>query len=433
MPLPTVRATALRAALLLAASLPLDHAPAWAGATDLRATPAATPASPTAAEVPADTAATVTTTDQVLVLRRGDTLTGRLAKAGITGGDAHAAAEALATRFRTNQLRPGQRITLRRDPAAPGSLLGLSLEVAPGHTVLVSRGAGGGFSAEEVRAPARRHLARVEGRVEGHGLFESLRDAGLPPRLALQLTRTLAPVLDLQRDLQPGDRFAVAFERMRDPEGALLGHGELLQAELVLAGRRIAMWRFAAGEGRTADWYDEAGRPVRPAFLRTPLDGARVTSGFGPRRHPVLGYTRMHPALDFGAPTGTPVFAAADGVVISARSERGYGRIVRLRHPNGVETRYAHLSRFARGLRPGQKVRQGQAIGAVGATGLATGPHLHYEILVEGEAVDPARARLDVQREPLRGRELAAFQAARRALQRQIAALGGRDEVALAP
>ena len=140
MPLPTVRATALRAALLLAASLPLDHAPAWAGATDLRATPAATPASPTAAEVPADTAATVTTTDQVLVLRRGDTLTGRLAKAGITGGDAHAAAEALATRFRTSQLRPGQRITLRRDPAAPGSLLGLSLEVAPGHTVLVSRG-----------------------------------------------------------------------------------------------------------------------------------------------------------------------------------------------------------------------------------------------------------------------------------------------------
>jgi murein DD-endopeptidase MepM/ murein hydrolase activator NlpD len=436
MPSPIMRATALQAALLLAASIPLGQGPARADATGSRTMPATTAPARTGVppDVPPDEGvpATAPEAGPVIVLRRGDTLAGRLTKAGVTRIDAHAAGQALAALFRPDRLRPGHRITLRLDPEIPGSLLGLDLEVAPGRAVLVRRGEGGGFAAEEVRTPRLRHLALAEGMVEPLGLFGSLRQAGLPAPLAMQLSRALAPMLDLQRDLRPGDRFAVAFERMRDPEGALLGHGELLHAELVLSGRRIEMWRHAP-EGGAADWYDETGRPARPAFLRTPLDGARVTSGFGPRRHPILGYTRMHRALDFAAPTGTPVYAAADGVVISARTERGYGRIVRLRHPNGVETRYAHLSRFARGLRAGQKVRQGQVIGAVGATGLATGPHLHYEVRVAGRAVDPARAKRDVRPEPLRGRALAAFQAERRALRRQLAALGGRDEIALAP
>lgn len=434
MPPPPMRAAARHVAVLLAASIPFGHAPAQAGATTNRTTPAATlvaAGQDAAASAPTETE---TPPEREFVLRRGDTLAGRLAQAGIARENAHAAAQALAARVRPSRLRPGQRIVLRPDPADPRGLIRLRLEVAPGHAVLVRRNAAGAFVAEEVLTPTRRHLVRAEGTVRSGGLFDSMRAAGLPPPLALELVRALAPALDLQRDLQPGDRFAVAFERLRDPDGALIRHGELLQAEFVLSGRRLAIWRYSPqGDDETAGWYDEAGRPLRSAFLRTPLDGARVSSGFGPRRHPILGYTRMHRALDFAAPAGTPVFAAADGVVVSARFESGYGRIVRLRHPNGVETRYAHLARFARGLRPGRRVRQGQTIGAVGASGLATGPHLHYEVVLDGQAVDPARARAEAGAEPLRGPALAAFRAAQRALERQIAALGGRNEVAMAP
>jgi murein DD-endopeptidase MepM/ murein hydrolase activator NlpD len=150
------------------------------------------------------------------------------------------------------------------------------------------------------------------------------------------------------------------------------------------------------------------------------------------RRHPVLGFSRRHEGVDFAAPTGTPVYAAADGVVASARSERGYGRTVRLRHPGGTETVYAHLSRFSRGLKVGDRVRQGDVIAAVGSTGMSTGPHLHYEIRIAGKAQDPARAVL-AGGQRLRGSELAAFHDRRRQLERQMARIAAsRTEVALA-
>jgi murein DD-endopeptidase MepM/ murein hydrolase activator NlpD len=229
--------------------------------------------------------------------------------------------------------------------------------------------------------------------------------------------------VDFQRDIQPGDRFSVLFERFRDGDGDLLGHGRVLHAELVLSGRRIAFWRHELRDG-TTDWFDAEGRSLRRAFLRTPLDGARISSGFGMRNHPVLGFTRMHRGRDFAAPSGTPVYAAANGTVISARHEGAYGRIVRLRHAGGVETRYAHLSGFARGIAPGRRVRQGDVIGAVDSTGLSTGPHLHYEVVIAGRAVDPARQTArSVQ---LAGRDLAAFHAARRTLAQQAAGIGPR-------
>jgi murein DD-endopeptidase MepM/ murein hydrolase activator NlpD len=151
------------------------------------------------------------------------------------------------------------------------------------------------------------------------------------------------------------------------------------------------------------------------------------------RRHPVLGFTRQHAGVDFAAPTGTPVVAAADGVVSSMRVEGGYGRIVRLRHAGGMETRYAHLVRFASGLTPGVRVRQGDVIGMVGRSGVATGPHLHYEVRVNGRAVDPARAPLPGGAPRLEGEALAAFHAHRRTLERKIAQIAeGRTEVAMA-
>ncbi len=365
---------------------------------------------------------------RIVTVEAGDTLGGLLGEAGVDASEAAAAIAALTPVFEPRRLAVGQELGLRLDP--DNGLLGLEIAPEPGRTIALHR-QDTGWAVQEVVTPRLRHLARIEAPVVG-GVFATLTRAGLPAPLTHSLIRALSHEVDFQRDLQPGDRITVAFERLRGPDGDLLGHGRLHYAALNLSGRVLEVWRHARADGDIA-WYRADGRPLRGGFLRTPLDGARLTSGFGMRRHPVLGYSRRHLGLDFAAPTGTPIYAAADGTVASLRFERGYGRIVRLRHPGGVETVYAHMSRFTRGLKAGDRVRQGAVIGAVGSTGMSTGPHLHYEIRIGGVAQNPARVALPGG-EPLRGRDLASFQESRRDLNRHLATLAtGRTEVALAP
>jgi murein DD-endopeptidase MepM/ murein hydrolase activator NlpD len=381
------------------------------------------------AAMPPDTAEAPSPADsRVLVVRRGDTLARLLSGAGVAREEAEAALTALTALFPARALQPGHELTLHQAPDEDAALLALALEPEPGRVVTVTRGAEG-WTAQEIQAEQRRHLVLAQGEVRG-GLFDALRTAGLPPPLALGLIGALSHEVDFQRDLQPGDHFSVLFERFRDPEGEVVRHGEVLHAAFDLSGRHLSLWRHETEAGG-AEWFDDTGQSLRRSFLRTPLDGARVTSGFGPREHPVLGFTRMHRGVDFAAPAGTPVFAAADGVVVSAGRAGGYGRMVRLRHANGTETRYAHLSAFARGLRAGGRVRQGEVIGRVGSSGLSTGPHLHYEVAERGRPVDPATLRAEAGTR-LAGPELAAFTAARRQLQAQLARLEPRQEVAAA-
>jgi murein DD-endopeptidase MepM/ murein hydrolase activator NlpD len=367
--------------------------------------------------------------ERVMTVRRGDTLTELLDRAGVDAAEAQPALAALAPRFPPRALAIGQEVTVRMETAQGPTLAALEIETAPGRVLSVRR-SGDAWLTEEHLTPRRRHLARVETEIAG-GVFPSLVRAGLPATLVHDLIRALSHEVDFQRDIQPGDEIAVAVERMRAPDGELLGHGQPLHVAITLSGRVLELWRHPDASGEPA-WFRADGRPLAGGFLRTPLDGARLTSGFGPRRHPVLGFSRRHEGLDFAAPTGTPVYAAADGVVTAARTERGYGRTVRLRHAGGTETVYAHLSRIARETRPGTRVRQGQVIGAVGSTGMSTGPHLHYEIRIAGRAEDPSRVALPGG-EALRGQALAHFQERRRMLSRQIAQLSsGRTEIALA-
>jgi murein DD-endopeptidase MepM/ murein hydrolase activator NlpD len=381
---------------------------------------AALPASANAADPPEEA-------QRIVTVQSGDTLGGLLQEAGAVAEEAHSAIAALTPVFDPRGLSIGQEVGVRLDEEE--GLLGLEIAPRPGETITVRRD-GAAWVVQQDTAPRLRHLARIEARIEG-GVFGTLTRAGLPGPLTHALIRALSHEVDFQRDLQPGDRIAVAFERLRDPDGDLLGHGQLHHAALTLGGEVLEVWRHAGPDGEVA-WYRADGRPLAGGFLRTPLDGARLTSGFGLRRHPVLGYSRRHEGLDFAAPSGTPIFAAADGVVESARYERGYGRIVRLRHPNGVETLYAHMSRFTRGLKAGDRVRQGAVIGAVGSTGMSTGPHLHYEIRVAGRAQNPTQLALP-NGTPLRGQALAEFQQNRAELGRQLATLSATvTEVAMA-
>jgi murein DD-endopeptidase MepM/ murein hydrolase activator NlpD len=240
---------------------------------------------------------------------------------------------------------------------------------------------------------------RIEGSIEA-SLYDAL-DAVVPEdslpgadriRLAWDLADVFAWQVDFSRDVQPGDRFRVVFERLVSPAGEMR-LGRILASDLEVDGRRLTAFRFDSG-GRSA-LFDADGNSLRRAFLRAPVEFRRISSTFArARRHPVLGTFRRHQGTDYAADRGTPVMAAGEGTVLRAGPAGGYGNLIELRHRSGITTRYAHLRRFARGVRAGARVSQGQVIGYVGSTGLASGPHLHYEFRVNGVARDSRRVAL---------------------------------------
>jgi murein DD-endopeptidase MepM/ murein hydrolase activator NlpD len=238
------------------------------------------------------------------------------------------------------------------------------------------RAADGSFATEDVERPLTRQLFRAQGEIVG-SLYQSARGAGLPAQSLAEMIALLSWDLDLQREVHAGDRFETVLERRRDAEGNVVAYGDLVYVGLDTRERTIAAYRFTGPDGQI-DFFDRDGRALRKWLLRTPVDGARLSSEFGPRRHPVLGYTRMHKGIDFAAPPGTPILAAGEGVVAFVGRNRGYGNYVKLRHNGEYDTAYAHLSRFAKDLKRGRRVSQGEVIGYVGSTGLSTGPHLHY-------------------------------------------------------
>jgi murein DD-endopeptidase MepM/ murein hydrolase activator NlpD len=197
--------------------------------------------------------------------------------------------------------------------------------------------------------------------------------------------------------------------------------GKILYASLVTSGKTHALYRFTSPVDGSIDYYDERGQSAKKFLMRTPVDGARLSSGYGMRFHPILGYSKMHKGVDFAAPRGTPVMAAGQGTVDYASRYGSYGNYIRISHGNGYKTAYAHLNSFARGIKKGAHVRQGQIIGYVGTTGRSTGPHLHYEVLVANKQVNPMSIRVPTGRK-LAGSELASFAAARTAIGTEMAA-----------
>ena len=214
--------------------------------------------------------------------------------------------------------------------------------------------------------------------------------------------------VDFQRELQPGDSFEVLYEALFENDGSLAKTDGVLYASLTLSGQRLDMYNFTPHSGHS-DFFDSKGQSVRKTLMRTPIDGARLSSRFGMRKHPVLGYSRLHKGTDFAAPRGTPVYAAGDGVVESAGRNGAYGKYVRIRHNSTYKTAYAHMRRIAKGMRRGKRVRQGQVIGYVGSSGRSTGPHLHYEVLRGGRQVNPLKIKLP-SGEKLKSADLESFE-----------------------
>ena len=309
-----------------------------------------------------------------------------------------------AVRHSLDLIRPGDVIQLTH---LDGEIKSLTRQISETATLSVTR-ADQGFSANIVENPLETQEQKLAGVVDS-SLYVAVNEAGGTDRLAVSLADVFKYDIDFVNAVQPGDRFIVAHEQQWQ-DGEFIRDGDILAAEFVNQGRTYRAVRYIAPDGRM-DYYTPDGRPVRKAFLRYPVDYGRISSGFSSaRRHPVLNRVRAHKGIDFAAPTGTPIKAAGNGRVVTRGRNGGYGNAVVLAHSNGVSTLYGHMSRFAKGLSIGDRVQQGQVIGYVGMTGLASGPHVHYEYRVNGVHKNPAKVTI-AKADPIPAKLMADFQA----------------------
>ncbi len=336
-----------------------------------------------------------------LAVGDGETLAGVLATADVPTNDAQAAVDAARRVYDPRKLRSGQFITIDFRPSGPFE--GIEIQTDSEHLVTVARGADG-FTAQQTHLPVKTETHAARGVIH-NSLFEATAAAGIPYSVTAAMIRAFSYDVDFQRDIQPGDRFKVMFDNYVSDSG--VRSGDVQFAELILSGRSHAIYGVRREDG-TIDFFTRDGKSVKKGLLKTPVDGARLTSGFGMRMHPILGFTRMHKGVDFGVPTGTPIYAAGDGVVEYEGWAGGYGRFIKIKHNPHMETAYGHMSRFASTSAVGEHVHQGQIIGYVGMTGDATGPHLHYEVLKDGSQVNPITVTIPVNT-GLEGSELVAF------------------------
>ncbi|MFN3752326.1 MAG: M23 family metallopeptidase [Thiobacillus sp.] len=323
------------------------------------------------------------------LVQSGDTLARALTRLDIDNLEIQRLLAADAVRQVAAGIRAGNRI--RATTTQNGELLAIHFDGVDGGVLTVRR-QGDGFAAEEGSNLMESRVVMRSGRILS-SLYGATDSAGIPDRIADKMAEVFSTSLDFREDLRRGDTFSVIYT-VNYRNGEPVGAGKLIAAEYVNAGKAYRAVLYQDPYGRE-EYYTPEGESLRKGFLRSPLEFSRVTSSFSnSRKHPVYGFHRAHTGVDFGAPTGTRVKATGDATVTFAGRKGGYGNLVILRHQNGFETYYAHLSGFANGLRPGRAVAQGQVIGYVGATGTATGPHLHYEIRIAGQPQNPMAVKL---------------------------------------
>lgn len=326
---------------------------------------------------------------QTISIRAGETLEQALIRAGALRDDAVAALRSLTRTLDPRDVRRDDQVTIFTQTGSDGKrLAGFNLASGAERSITVTRGQDDVFRTREMATNMQRKTLRVAGVVTEGGLLNAVRELGAPDRAADSIAQAFAYDVDFEREVVPGSEFELMYDRVSDLRGQVVREGEPVFARMTTAsGRSIQLYRFQAPGSTQSEWYDALGRSARKFLMRTPINGARLTSGFGNRRHPVLGYTRMHAGVDFGAPVGTQVYAAGDGVVTRVGVMGGYGNVVDIQHDATWSTRYAHLSRMP--IRVGDRVTQGQVIALSGNTGRSTGPHLHYEIRRNGQAINP--------------------------------------------
>ena len=325
---------------------------------------------------------------RVLNLKDSSELRDALIANGLNAAEGDAAAKAALGQIGDTRAEMRAEMTIE-GAGAESRLQRLAVSFADSSGAIVARQPDGSFSASKVAASLSTDIYVRRGQMDGDNFYSSAVAAGVTDSLIADFANAFVYDFNFQTEIQAGDVFEAAFEQQINAAKQPVGPPKLLYASMTTSTKSRQLYRFQP-PGEEAGWFDGNGRTIKRSFMRTPIEGAHVTSKFGMRFHPVLHYTRLHGGTDFAAPIGTPIYAAAAGIVTSASPSSCAGNMVIIKHDNGWETRYFHLSRYADGVVAGLRVNQGFTVGFVGVTGICTtGPHLHYEVHINGEKVDP--------------------------------------------
>lgn len=362
---------------------------------------------------------------KVCIVEKGDTFLNLLKEQNIDTSDAYAIFSTVKKEYDLHDLKPGQEIAILYDRQSDDqecvSFRGICLRIDNIRDIMILRNDRNDYDIKKIQHRIVTQYARTEGIIRS-SLYEAALESGLPLAVLMEMTRLFSFDVDFQRDIHLDDRFEVMYERHFDERGNLITEGPVLYASLSVQSDVLRIYRHTTCDGKS-DYFDEEGRTVRKTLLKTPIDGARLTSGYGMRRHPVKGYSAMHRGLDFAAPKGTPIMASGDGTVVYTGRKGTYGNYIRIRHANQYSTAYAHLSASARNIKKGRRIKQGDIIGFVGSTGMATGSHLHYEVHHRGRHINPAKVKFPPGR-TLAGKELDLFLTTKKNLDKAFVDLG---------
>ena len=330
-------------------------------------------------------------TIKTFIFKRGDTLSHAFSSMRISENKIFGLINKLKSEFDPRKLRIGQKIKIFIDKNDTKNINGIVIHIDKIRSIEVFK-QNNDFVLNKYKEPTIKTFHKTTGEINS-SLYLAATNAGMPIPVLMEVVKLYSFDVDFQREIKRGDTFEVLYQLQHNKSGDLVSSGPVLRAVLSLDGERLPLYRFEYEKGYF-DYFDSDASSVKKALMRTPLDGARISSGFGKRKHPVLGYTKMHKGVDFAAPRNTPIFAAGDGIIELARKNGGYGNYIRIRHNTDYKTAYAHLASFGKNVSEGKRIKQGDVIGYVGTTGRSTGPHLHYEIIFRNKQVNPLKVRM---------------------------------------
>ena len=330
--------------------------------------------------------------DIIVKVKKGDSFQKILNKIEIENNEKKKILKEVLKKKNVTSLSEGQKIIFRIDKRKTKKIIELLIEISKTKSIMYSLNKNSNlFEYKEIQKSLKKLISYKESDIK-NSLYESSIKNGIQPNIILDFARVYGFQVDFQRDIWKNDSFQLMYETFLDDDGRIVETGNIIYANLNLQGKDIPLYGFKTKEGY--DYFDNFGKSIKKSLMKTPINGARLSSSFGMRKHPILGFNKMHRGTDFAAPEGTPIMASGDGKIVRARWCGGGGNCIKIKHNSTYSTVYAHLSKFARIAKEGNRVRQGQIIGYVGSTGMSTGPHLHYEVIENGKKVNSQTLKL---------------------------------------
>ena len=342
------------------------------------------------------------------IIQKGDTYENILDNINIPNTEKKIVLENIKKLREIKSLKLNQKIFFKIDRKDQVKVIEFKIEIDKKRDAIFKRETNiANFNSEIIEKNLTKVVIFKEGIIQ-NSLYNTAIKLGIKANTIIEFARLYGFQVDFQRDIWKGDSFQIIYEQYENDDGSLIESGDIIYSNLNTQGNDLNLYKFEFGK-KEIDYFDENGKSIRKTLMKTPINGARLSSSFGKRKHPILGYTKMHLGTDFAAPTGTPIMASGDGVVTRAQWCGGGGNCVKIKHNSVYQTIYAHMSKFGRGIKKGVRVKQGQIIGYVGSTGLSTGPHLHYEVIENGKKINSQKLKLPSGK-TLKGKERTKFE-----------------------